>query len=405
MIKINFYTNIKNILLVFCVVLSTIFPNSNAWACWTCADVPILTTIQTTLSALLVSVRGTSVQSTNDLLGVIAQQLRNNGQTSSETSKNISTSFGQKLVAAHSMSQNESRFPSQAQCESVSANMNTIADLSKSAGVLNMSELESLAERQTTNVGNESIGENLSKLRYGFCSDEMYNNPKFKKNNFCQNKSEMPGATLSAGSIFYGAKRQTNSADGKNQSFTADQYDAAKLFMGNVLTPEKPAMISPTTDLSTVAAKRALQYWSTWTSRSTVAENAFRRIIATKTAQSTNKDFNDKFATVKTEAIDKDAWDNVFMHSSEFPGAKMSEWDNLKYQVFSKNTVESMSSIATDNPSEVAKQSALMQALQLRLTWMQLERQEDQNALLAALLSHQLDPVVRTQVTNMQASQ
>ncbi|MBJ3726601.1 hypothetical protein JGC78_24280, partial [Salmonella enterica subsp. enterica serovar Corvallis] len=89
----------------------------------------------------------------------------------------------------------------------------------------------------------------------------------------------------------------------------------------------------------------------------------------------------------------------------EFP-PKPSEWEMLRYEIYSRYADTTGADawqvkISSSDERETAHGQARMQAIDLRLQMLQIERTEDTNILLAALLGQQLQPVDKVMLNNL----
>ncbi|MGU5285868.1 hypothetical protein MAX89_26820, partial [Escherichia coli] len=81
----------------------------------------------------------------------------------------------------------------------------------------------------------------------------------------------------------------------------------------------------------------------------------------------------------------------------------------VKYEIYSRNADTTGADawqvkISSADEKETAHEQARMQALDLRLQMLQIERTEDTNILLAALLGQQLQPVDKQMLNNLKTN-
>lgn len=110
------------------------------------------------------------------------------------------------------------------------------------------------------------------------------------------------------------------------------------------------------------------------------------------------------------------AWSDAFVKSKYatlFSGTTFpdnpSEWEMLRYEIYSRYADTTGADawqvkISSADEKETAHEQARMQALDLRLQMLQIERTEDTNILLAALLGQQLQPVDKQMLNHLKTN-
>ncbi|MDH1480581.1 hypothetical protein N5E88_13955, partial [Enterobacter cloacae] len=161
-----------------------------------------------------------------------------------------------------------------------------------------------------------------------------------------------------------------------------------------------------------------LSAFSSFVARSTAGTNAIDSILAIKKAS--NVSVNSRGANIgsslgSTQGANL-AWTDTTVKSKYatlFPGATFpdnpSEWEMLRYEIYSRYADTTGADawqvkISSADEKETAHEQARMQALDLRLQMLQIERTEDTNILLAALLGQQLQPVDKQMLNNLKTN-
>lgn len=219
----------------------------------------------------------------------------------------------------------------------------------------------------------------------------------------CSAVGTMPGADVQAGSLTQGA---VASGQPTNQSLTPAQASAALAAINNMVNPIPPAAL-PAAAVNTAAGTKyqALMYIAT--ARASAAVDALTNIASIRYANPTLASTTGvnaatgTFGEVWGSAEVKTLYANVFPNQ-KFPD-QPSEWEMLRYDIFSRyadaNGASSwQAKSATFTTEEALREIARMEAIQLRLSELQIERQEQGNQILGALLGQQLNPVSAEQV-------
>jgi hypothetical protein len=225
----------------------------------------------------------------------------------------------------------------------------------------------------------------------------------------CSSEGQYPDQDKSAGTLTNPPLTKQDAAANKvnNQSYNAAQLTIAntvkKNLMGNI-------PIDQLNDKNLENSKEGREFLSAFTSyvtRSTAGTNAIDSILAMKKAS--NISVNSRGANIGSSLGSTkgaaQSWNDDSVqkkYKTLFPGAEFppqpSEWEMLRYEIYSRyaDTTGSKAwqvQISTADEKETLHEIARMQAIQLRLTMLQIERQEDANVIAAAQLGQQLQPV------------
>lgn len=165
----------------------------------------------------------------------------------------------------------------------------------------------------------------------------------------------------------------------------------------------------------TKEGREYLSAFSSFVARSTAGTNAVDSILAIK--KSGDVSVNSRGVNIGSglgaTAGASQAWTDASVktkYATLFPGAefpsKPSEWEMLRYEIYSRYADTTGADawqvkISSTDEKETAHEQARMQAIDLRLQMLLIERTEDTNILLAALLGQQLQPVDKVMLNNL----
>lgn len=230
----------------------------------------------------------------------------------------------------------------------------------------------------------------------GFCSKEDL------QNGFpgCNGEGNLPNADIRASSLTVGAN--ASDTDPSNGSLTAAQQAAARAYITNT-SPTPPNLPSPAA-LETSGGKRFLAMHNQFSARSAASGDAMNNILASHAAMPLTVNGQAENSGVARDWQQRRGdWQDIFGNKLAFP-VNPSERDMLRYEVFRYYTSPeyqvSLQKTADDRGlSGLAREQLAQTALTNRLLFQLIQRQEDENVILAQLLNHQLDPMTSQGLT------
>lgn len=230
----------------------------------------------------------------------------------------------------------------------------------------------------------------------GYCSSQDIKNGSPG----CTNGSvgSMPNADLRASSLTQGATGATT--DPTNSSLTVAQADAARAYIRNIL-PSAPTMPSPKY-LETNKGKLFQASLNRYVARISAGRDGLNAILASHEAIGVTANGNSETSGMLTDWRNKEAmWGRVFGPQLKFP-QNPSERDLLRLEVFQvfadpkyKTDISTRISSTERGAAEAAKEQIRLMGIQNRIMLQMLERQEQSNVMLAAIMANQLDPVTK----------
>ncbi|EOU6128925.1 hypothetical protein ACN937_002328, partial [Escherichia coli] len=236
----------------------------------------------------------------------------------------------------------------------------------------------------------------------------------------CNTIGQYPDKDKSASSLITPPLSKSDALSNKvsNQSYSVEQMEVAEAAKRNLIgnLPVEPLKNKGLED--TTEGREYLSAFSSFVSRSTAGTNAIDSILAMKKAS--NVSVNSRGAKIgstlgSTQGANL-AWSDASVKSKYatlFPGTTFpdnpSEWEMLRYEIYSRYADTTGADawqvkISSADEKETAHEQARMQALDLRLQMLQIERTEDTNILLAALLGQQLQPVDKQMLNNLKTN-
>lgn len=251
------------------------------------------------------------------------------------------------------------------------------------------SQRAQIEDRMTNNRNPLAVEADLVANRALFCSQYDVTN----KRPGCASVGALPDADIDSKSLSLGAVNKKSPVP-TNHTFTPEQEAAASAYITNVLPlpapqPRGDAMNSP-------QGKQAMVEFQRYNARWSPISEALSAIKAMDAPM----------------AKAPEGW-NDGQHQGAygaggriFPGQKFpaqpSERDVLYYQTFEayQDPLKIAQWENMSEPADLAKEQLKMAALQARLQLLSIERQEEQNKLLAALLADRIDPVNAETVRN-----
>lgn len=237
--------------------------------------------------------------------------------------------------------------------------------------------------------------------RVNYCSAQDVSN----KRPGCSAVGQLPGADIELGTLTTPPTKDASTPTNVTLA-TGAQQDAAKAVIRNVVSPIPPQDPPP----SAAATPLAAEYFAeanVFRARLSAAADALSNIASIRFA-------NPALAqqTVNGETVGQ-TWNDPATkakYAQLFPGqpfpAVPSEWELLRYDVYSRWADATgpdswQSRVATMTQEETGRETIRLLAEMSRIQMLQVERQDDTNKILAALLSSDLDPRTRQQLEEL----
>ncbi|MDJ7049506.1 hypothetical protein LEC33_25525 [Salmonella enterica] len=337
--------------------------------------------------------------------------------TANENQKNAVVSNANQAIQEQRMKNMLSRLPDVNACEEV-----TSAGGRGSAGANTSSAKDALVESSVKmftmadTERNEAKKNILGRVSIDVCSEQ---DVKFNRGG-CSSIGQYPDRDKSASSLTTPPLSTSDANANKvpNQSYDVNQMKVANAAKRNLIgnLPVEPLNNKGLEDTS--EGREYLSAFSTFVSRATAGTNAIDSILAMKksgdvSVNSRGMNIGSNLGSTVGASL---AWNDASVkakYATLLPGAtfpkKPSEWEMLRYEIYSRYADTTGSDawqvkISSADERETAHEQARMQALDLRLQMLQIERTEDTNILLAALLSQQLQPVDKQMLNNLKAN-
>ena len=237
--------------------------------------------------------------------------------------------------------------------------------------------------------------------RANYCSAQDVTN----KRPGCSAVGPLPGADIQLGTLTTPPTKDASTPTNVTLASGAQQ-DAAKAVIRNVVSPIPPQDPPP----SAAATPLAAEYFAeanVFRARLSAAADALSNIASIRFAnpalaqqtvigETVGQTWNDPATKAKYEQL--------------FPGQPFpvvpSEWELLRYDVYSRWADATgpdswQSRVATMTQEETGRETIRLLAEMSRIQMLQVERQDDTNKILAALLSSDLDPRTRQQLEEL----
>lgn len=400
---------VKRIIVVSALCFSVLYTNT-AFAVW-----PV------TEEVLTPYLMGASPQSMGN--GIIETLVSMNDKlaqatiTANENQKNAVVSNASQAIQEQRMKNILNRIPDANACEEV-----TSAGGRGAAGANTSSAKEALSENSVkmftqANTGiNEAKKNIMGRVSISVCSED---DVKYNRGG-CNTIGQYPDKDKSASSLITPPLSKSDALSNKvsNQSYSVEQIEVAEAAKRNLIgnLPVEPLKNKGLED--TTEGREYLSAFSSFVSRSTAGTNAIDSVLAMKKAS--NVSVNSRGAKIgstlgSTQGANL-AWLDASVknkYATLFPGTTFpdnpSEWEMLRYEIYSRYADTTGADawqvkISSADEKETAHEQARMQALDLRLQMLQIERTEDTNILLAALLGQQLQPVDKQMLNNLKTN-
>ncbi|MBW5285890.1 hypothetical protein [Burkholderia gladioli] len=237
--------------------------------------------------------------------------------------------------------------------------------------------------------------------RANYCSAQDVTN----KRPGCSAVGPLPGADIELGTLTTPPTKDASTPT--NVTLTpGPQQNAAKAVIRNVVSPIPPQDPPP----SAAATPLAAEYFAeanVFRARLSAAADALSNIASIRFANPALVQ-----QTVNGETVGQ-TWNDAATktkYAQLFPGqpfpAVPSEWELLRYDVYSRwadaiGPDSWQSRVATMTQEETGRETIRLLAEMSRIQMLQVERQDDTNKILAALLSSDLDPRTRQQLEEL----
>ena len=337
--------------------------------------------------------------------------------TANGNQKNAVVSNASQAIQEQRMKNILNRIPDANACEEV-----TSAGGRGAAGSNTSSAKEALSENSVkmftqANTGiNEAKKNIMGRVSISVCSED---DVKYNRGG-CNTIGQYPDKDKSASSLTTPPLSKSDALSNKvsNQSYSVEQIEVAEAAKRNLIgnLPVEPLKNKGLED--TTEGREYLSAFSSFVSRSTAGTNAIDSVLAMKKAS--NVSVNSRGAKIgstlgSTQGANL-AWSDASVknkYATLFPGTTFpdnpSEWAMLRYEIYSRYADTTGADawqvkISSADEKETAHEQARMQALDLRLQMLQIERTEDTNILLAALLGQQLQPVDKQMLNNLKTN-
>ncbi|WP_407579548.1 hypothetical protein [Citrobacter koseri] len=337
--------------------------------------------------------------------------------TANENQKNAVVSNATQAIQEQRMKNILNRMPDSNACEEI-----TSAGGRGSAGSNTSSAKEALSEDSVAMFTSADTGVNeakkniMGRVSIDVCSED---DVKYNRGG-CSSIGAYPDKDKSATSLTTPplSKSDINQNKVANQSYDVNQMKVADAAKRNVIGNLPPEPVKDKNLENTIKGREYLSAFSSFVARSTAGTNAIDSILAMKKAGDVS--VNSRGANIGSglgSTVGANlAWTDASVqakYATLFPGAefppKPSEWEMLRYEIYSRYADTTGADawqvkISSADEKEALREIARMQAIQLRLTMLQVERQEDANIIAAAALGQQLQPVTRDMLVNYKSN-
>ncbi|ECI6612951.1 hypothetical protein EU408_22975 [Salmonella enterica subsp. enterica] len=334
--------------------------------------------------------------------------------TANENQKNTVMSNANQAIQEQRMKNVLKRIPDANACVEATA-----AGGRGSAGSNTNAAKAALAENSVKMFTGASTGINEAKNNVmGRVSIEVCSGEDVKYNRGgCSAIGQYPDRDKSASSLTTPPLSVSDAQGNKvsNQSYDVKQMKVADAAKRNLIGNLPLQQLNDRNLEDTKEGREYLSAFSSFVARSTAGTNAVDSILSIK--KSGDVSVNSRGVNIGsglgstvgavqawTDASVKTKYATLFP-GAEFP-AKPSEWEMLRYEIYSRYAGTTGADawqvkISSSDERETAHEQARMQAIDLRLQMLQIERTEDTNILLAALLGQQLQPVDKVMLNNL----
>ncbi len=227
----------------------------------------------------------------------------------------------------------------------------------------------------------------------------------------CSSEGQYPDKDKSAAVLLSPPVSREDAAAGivANESYDAQQLQVAEAAKRNLTVNVPVEQLNDKNLENTTEGRDFLSAFAAFADRSTAGSNAIDSILAIK--KSSNVAINSRGANIGSNLTSskgaETAWKDQVVRDKYkvlFPNAKFpenpSEWEMLRYEIYSRYADTTGSDawqvkISTATTEESLREIARMMAIQLRMSMIQIQRQEEGNVIGAADLNQGLDPVTK----------
>jgi len=337
--------------------------------------------------------------------------------SNNENQKNEALNNANQAIQQQRMENALKRTPSANACEEV-----TSAGGRGSSGSNTSSAKEALSDSsveiftQASDPRGEAYKNTKGRVDLDVCSAEDI---KFNRGG-CSSVGQYPDKDKSSGSLTNPPLSRDEAANKKvsNQSYNEKQLKIAETAKRNVIGNLPVEPLNDKALENTQEGREFLSAFASFTTRSTAGTNAIDSILAMKKGSDVavnSRGTNIGSGLNSTQGANL-AWSDASVkqkYETLFPGAtfptKPSEWEMLRYEIYSRYADTTGPSawqvlISSADEKESLREIARMQAIQLRLTMLQVERQEDANIIAAAQLGAELQPVDKATLVKLRAN-
>lgn len=227
----------------------------------------------------------------------------------------------------------------------------------------------------------------------------------------CSSEGQYPDKDKSAAVLLSPPVSREDAAAGivANESYDAQQLQVAEAAKRNLTVNVPVEQLNDKNLENTTEGRDFLSAFAAFADRSTAGSNAIDSILAIK--KSSNVAINSRGANIGSNLTSskgaETAWKDQVVRDKYkvlFPNAKFpenpSEWEMLRYEIYSRYADTTGNDawqvkISTATTEESLREIARMMAIQLRMSMIQIQRQEEGNVIGAADLNQGLDPVTK----------
>jgi hypothetical protein len=220
-----------------------------------------------------------------------------------------------------------------------------------------------------------------------------------------QSPGAMPNADVRSSSLTMGATAVPE--EPTNGSLDQAQLDAGHAYIRQ--SQPQPAAIPDDAARQTAEGKTYMAYLNKYVARQAASRDAMSSILDSHAQiPSTINGKAEMSPSLQDWRAKKVAWEQTFGPQIKFPETP-SERDTMRFEVFNHySNAEYISSIAripvgrpdiVGGIAQVGKEQLALQALNTRILFQMLERQEQANILLAQILNQSMDPMTRKEMT------
>lgn len=236
----------------------------------------------------------------------------------------------------------------------------------------------------------------------------------------CSSEGQYPDKDKSASTLVAPPVSKEDAAANKvaNESYDAKQMQVAEAAKRNLTVNVPVEQLNDKNLENTTEGRDFLSAFASFTARSTAGSNAIDSILAIRKAS--NVSVNSRGANIGSGLNSTQgaatAWNDATVkakYATLFPNAtfpeKPSEWEMLRYEIYSRYADTTGNDawqvkISTATTEESLREIARMMAIQLRMSMIQIQRQEEGNVIGAAQINQSLDPVSKSSLKTLRGN-